>query len=91
MLTESRQYPDQPCTAVLSQAECQTLEAIAEKRDCRACRGQPPSVGEAGAIDWKLGGHLGRKCDGPPGIKTLWRGITRLTDLTIGRLLAQPP
>ncbi len=25
-----------------------------------------------------LGGHLGRKCDGPPGWMTLWRGLEKL-------------
>ncbi len=25
-----------------------------------------------------LGGHLGRKCDGEPGMIVLWRGLTRL-------------
>jgi hypothetical protein len=91
MLTESRQHPDQPCTVVLSQPEWQTLEAIAEKRYRRARRGQPPKLGEAVHLIGKLGGHLGRKGDGPPGIKTLWRGLSRLSDLTTGWLIAQPP
>jgi hypothetical protein len=25
-----------------------------------------------------IGGHLGRKCDGMPGIQSLWRGLQRL-------------
>ena len=32
----------------------------------------------------KLGGFLGRRCDGEPGWKTLWRGYQRLQDLVIG-------
>ena len=28
-----------------------------------------------------LGGFLGRKCDGEPGVKTLWRGMQRLKDI----------
>ncbi len=36
----------------------------------------------------KLGGFLGRKNDGPPGITTLWRGLHRLHDIvTAFRLL----
>jgi hypothetical protein len=38
----------------------------------------------------RLGGHLGRKCDGPPGWMSLWRGYQRLTDLLLGQYLAQP-
>jgi Transposase DNA-binding len=37
----------------------------------------------------RLGGHLGRKCDGPPGWMSLWRGYQRLTDLLLGQYLAQ--
>jgi hypothetical protein len=30
----------------------------------------------------RLGGHLGRKGDGPPGAEVLWRGTTKLTHIT---------
>ena len=42
---------------------------------------QPPSLGEC--IRWigSLGGHLGRKSDGEPGVCTLWRGLQRLHDI----------
>jgi hypothetical protein len=47
----------------------------------------PPTLGEA--VGWiaKLGGFLGRKHDGVPGVKTLWRGLRRLDDMTMGWLL----
>ena len=32
----------------------------------------------------RLGGYLGRKCDGPPGWMTLWRGYQRLRDMLLG-------
>jgi hypothetical protein len=32
----------------------------------------------------RLGGHLGRKGDGPPGWGTLWRGYQRLKDMLLG-------
>lgn len=31
-----------------------------------------------------LGGFLGRKCDGDPGVKTLWLGMQRLPDFVEG-------
>ena len=37
----------------------------------------------------RLGGYLGRKCDGPPGWMSLWRGYQRLTDMLLGQRLAQ--
>jgi Transposase DNA-binding/Transposase DDE domain len=36
----------------------------------------------------KLGGHPGRNRDGPPGVKSLWRGLRRLHDQTQGYSLA---
>jgi hypothetical protein len=32
----------------------------------------------------KLGGFLGRRCDGEPGIRALWRGYQRLQDMVLG-------
>lgn len=37
----------------------------------------------------RLGGHLGRKGDGPPGWGTLWRGYQRLKDMLLGAELMQ--
>jgi hypothetical protein len=35
----------------------------------------------------QLGGHLGRRGDGPPGWKTVWRGWQYLDDLVTGARL----
>ncbi len=34
------------------------------------------------AVKWigRLGGHLGRKSDGPPGLKVVWLGYQRIID-----------
>ena len=32
----------------------------------------------------RLGGHLNRKSDGPPGWLTIWRGWARLHDMVVG-------
>jgi hypothetical protein len=39
----------------------------------------------------RLGGFLGRKGDGQPGVRTLWRGYHRLQDLVLGSHLRDPP
>jgi hypothetical protein len=91
LLTEARHHPQQPCTQVLSTPEWEALEAVAQQRYRRVRRGQPPTLGEAIELIGKLGGHTGRKRDGPPGIKTLWRGLNRLSDITTGWLLPRPP
>jgi hypothetical protein len=38
----------------------------------------------------RLGGHLGRKSDGPPGWRTLWRGWRTLCDYALGARLIAP-
>ena len=41
---------------------------------------EPPSLFQAVRWIGRLGGHLGRKSDGPPGLKTVWLGYQRLCD-----------
>ena len=38
----------------------------------------------------RLGGHLGRSRDPPPGIIVLWRGLSRLADIELGVEIARP-
>jgi hypothetical protein len=42
---------------------------------------EPPSL--ANCVRWiaRLGGFLGRKSDGEPGVKTLWLGLQRVHDM----------
>lgn len=37
----------------------------------------------------KLGGYLARASDPPPGNTVMWRGLSRLTDIELGFLLAK--
>jgi hypothetical protein len=39
----------------------------------------------------RLGGFLGRRCDGEPGIRALWRGYQRLQDMVRGFHLHDSP
>ena len=49
----------------------------------------PPKVGEVVQRLARLGGHLGRRSDGPPGPLSLARGLQRLQDITLGWQLAR--
>lgn len=88
---QSRQTPEAPCTVVLSEPEWQALHAATHRRRPQPLPSQPPTMGEAVRMIAQLGGHLARKCDGRPGVKTVWRGLSRLSDITTGWLLAHPP
>ena len=48
-------------------------------------------VGKGGILIASLGGFLGRKSDGEPGVKTIWKGYRRLIDLVAGYHLARSP
>ncbi len=43
---------------------------------------KPPSFREAVRMIASLGGFLGRKGDGEPGVKTIWLGLRRLHDIS---------
>jgi hypothetical protein len=75
-----RETPDVPCSVFFEEAEWQALH-------CHHHRSPnppetPPTLGEAMQMLAKLGGFLGRQCDGNPGATALWRGLARLSDIT---------
>jgi hypothetical protein len=73
----ARECPDLPCTAVFSAAEWKSVYVVTEGR---AAPRRRPTVADLVKRVAGLGGHLGRKCDGPPGPKALWIGLQRLRD-----------
>ena len=83
---EARRTPEADCTVVLDQDQWRVLHLARN-------RGKPlpthcPNLRQAVIDIAKLGGFLGRRGDGEPGVKTLWRGWRRLTDLVTGYQLA---
>jgi len=85
----AREQPDQPCTTVLRPAEWAALYAAHTRR----ADPPPAPVALRTAVRWiaQLGGFLGRRGDGEPGVKTLWRGYRRLEDLTAMWEILHPP
>jgi hypothetical protein len=76
---EARQHPAKPCTLVLTQAEWQALTAFTNQSNTPA--DSPPTLQQAVRAIAQLGGFIGRKSDGEPGVKTLWRGWQRFQDI----------
>ena len=76
---QARLTPDADCTIALSTVEWQALMAFATKSATPP--EHPPSLREAVRAIAKLGGFIGRKSDGEPGVKVLWRGWLRLQDI----------
>jgi hypothetical protein len=79
----ARQQPTAPCTEVLTDDEWRALYVQFTGMAATAATAVPTI--EA-ATKWigRLGGHLGRKRDGMPGVRTLWRGWRDLAILVAG-------
>ncbi|MXV85462.1 IS4 family transposase [Candidatus Poribacteria bacterium] len=76
----NRHAPDTECTHILTENQWKALYATTHKT-CTLPT-QTPTVRQATVGIAKLGGFLGRKSDGMPGVTVLWRGWQRLTDIS---------
>jgi hypothetical protein len=70
--------PDQSPTVAFSSVEIAVLERLAATQKPALPAGKPLTLRDAVRAMAKLGGFLGRKSDGEPGVKTLWRGYRQL-------------
>jgi hypothetical protein len=75
-----RETPKVPCTVFFKDIEWKALCCYAQRTPLAPQK--PPTLGQAMLMVGALGGHLGRKGDGPPGTQVLWRGIQRLDTAT---------
>ena len=89
----SRTHPHLPCTMYFEDNQWKALSCFLTRK--RVPQKKVPTMQEMVGWIGKLGGHLGRKCDGPPGTQTLWEGIQRTDDIvaamTIHATFAQGP
>lgn len=76
----SRETPHAPCTVFFTDEEWQALCIYTSKNPVPPK--QPPTIVQATRLVGTMGGHLGRNGDGPPGTKSLWRGLQRLEPAT---------
>lgn len=65
----------------LDEIELLVLEKVSKKK--------LKTVKEVGLAIGRLGGHIGRKSDGMPGMITLWKGYIRLKDMSEGAKLVR--
>ena len=76
LVYESRHHPEVSCEVVLTKAQWLTLYMLIHGNNKIAK--QPPSLQQAVMWIGRLGGYLGRKSDGPPGLKTVWQGYQQV-------------
>lgn len=78
LVYQSRHTPEVNCEVVLTREQWSVLFMLIHQTP--ELPKQPPTLGEAVSWIGRLGGHLGRKSDGPPGLKTVWLGYQRICD-----------
>ncbi|MBI3961970.1 MAG: IS4 family transposase [Deinococcus sp.] len=77
----ARQTPDPPAKVVVEPLMVEVL-AQRQKKDAESM-----TIGEFWRSVAQMGGHQGRRRDGPPGWRTVWKGWRYLSDLTEGARL----
>ena len=75
----ARIYPEEPCTIFFEEDEWRVLYCAANKT--KKATGKPYSIEEAVRYLGWLGGPKKAPSDGPPGVKTVWTGLSTLNTL----------
>ncbi|MFO1432671.1 MAG: IS4 family transposase [Candidatus Competibacteraceae bacterium] len=76
---QSRDTPEMRCEAFLDRDDWQALACY--RNHSLTPPQQPPTLKQAARWIAQLGGFLGRKGDGDPGVTVMWHGLQRLYDL----------
>ena len=87
-----RECPHVSCETVFAEAEWRGSWPVATGQPAPE---KPPTLGEFLHQVARLGGHLARKHDGPPGPEVIWRGLRRVFDFSLAwatyQSLTRPP
>jgi hypothetical protein len=78
---KSRKNPDLPALTVMSEMELKAVKSIAKIQTGKVPRSL--TISQAIKHIAFLGGWMGRKGDGPPGIRTLWEGWRQIQFLVM--------
>lgn len=75
-----RECPDVNCEIIFDKVEWQAAYVATTKK---RPPNKPPTLREMIRMVAKLGGFLGRKNDGEPGVQSIWIGLQRVKDLAL--------
>ena len=87
VLMLGRTCPELPCDLVFSEAEWKAVYLVVRRQEPPPTA---PPLGELVALIGRLGGHLGRRRDGPPGPKAMWIGLQRTMDFALAYRTFRP-
>ena len=82
----ARTQPDAPATIALTEAEQGALVALARIRLRKKTEEVPDTLTIGAAVEWiaRNGGYTGKSSGGPPGSRTIARGLERLIPFVAG-------
>jgi hypothetical protein len=80
VLMLGRECPDLCCDEVFSDEEWKSVYMVVRQKPAPR---HPPTLQEMIVLIARLGGHLGRTNDEPPGPKAIWLGMQRMMDLAL--------
>lgn len=82
----ARTQPDAPATIALTDTEQSALVALARARLRKKTEQVPDSLTIGAAVEWiaRNGGYTGKSSGGPPGSRTIARGLERLLPFVAG-------
>jgi Transposase DNA-binding/Transposase Tn5 dimerisation domain/Transposase DDE domain len=83
-----RTCPDMSCGELFSEAEWKAVYTVVRREPAPETA---PTLHEMIALIGRLGGHMGRSHDGPPGPKAMWIGMQRMMDLASAWEAFGPP
>lgn len=89
MTYQARLRPNASCESLLSESEWQALSAYMSKSP--EIPKTAPTLRQAVRWIGQLGGFIGRKSDGEPGVKVLWRGWEVFQTIHAAWLIFHPP
>jgi hypothetical protein len=79
-----REVPQLPAEVLFSDVELRTLRAYAKKNGLKSVS----HAGDAVMLIARIGGHLGRKKDPPPGYQIMWQGYIEFNFMCLGFALS---
>ena len=82
LLYHARVHPDTSCAQSLEPSQWKALVLRQQRGTHAVLPTEPPSMKQAMLWIAQLGGYRGRAAKDVPGLKTLWRGLRRLADMT---------
>ena len=76
----SRESPEAPAETALTKTEIEILDRLVPSPKST----DEPKISHYLMAIAKMGGYLARAKDPPPGKMVIWRGLSRLADISIG-------